>query len=119
VPDWQKIGLRRKRASVTLDASGNGFVSFDADSANHKWVIDTVFCTTSQAQTAAPYPQVITYVGGMQTGVAEGASWIGNQTTLRGPQEIGPCDTLNVQFNGGVAGSIATAIVEGSSYLWR
>jgi hypothetical protein len=119
VPDWQKIGPVRRRAAVTLDGSGNGSVSFDVWSANHKWVIDTVFCTTSQAQTTAPYPQVITYVGGMQTGVAEGASWVGNQTTLRGPQEIGNADTLNVQFNGGAAGSVATVVIEGTNYLWR
>ena len=117
--DWQLTGLVRRRASITLDGSVNGSVSFDVWSANHKWIIDTMFCSTSQAQTVSPYPQVITYVGGMQTGVAEGASWIGNQTTLRGPQEIGAADTLTVQFNGGVAGSVATVVIEGRNYLWR
>ena len=117
--DWLPMGPVRRRASVTLDGSGNGSVSFDVYSANHKWIIDTVFCTTSQAQTVSPYPQVITYVGGMQSGVAEGASWVGNQTTLRGPQELTAADTLTVQFNGGVAASVATVVIEGTNYLWR
>jgi len=119
MPAWREIGPVRRRASVTLDGSGNGSVSFDVWSANHKWVIDTVFCTTSQAQTVSPYPQVIAYVGGMQAGVASGASWVGNQTTLRGPQELTDADTLNVQFNGGAAGSVATVVIEGTNYLWR
>ena len=117
--DWQRIGRRRKRASVTLDASGNGSVTFDADSANHKWAIEDVLLATSQAQTAVPYPTVTTYIGGQQVGVSEGASWIGNQDILRGLIELGPCDTLTVAFTGGVAGSVATAIAEGDSFLWR
>ena len=116
---WQPAGDVRRRRAVTLDGSGNGSVDFDVYSANHKWIIDTVFCTTSQAQTVSPYPQVITYVGGVQAGVATGASWVGNQTTLRGPQELTAGDTLTVQFNGGVAGSVATVIIEGRNYLWR
>ena len=116
---WQEVGPVRRRASVTLDGSGNGSVSFDLQHANQRWVIDTVFCTTSQAQTVSPYPQVITYVGGAQSGVAEGASWVGNQTTLRGPQELTAADTLTVQFNGGAAGTVATVVIEGTNYLWR
>lgn len=117
--DWQETGSIRRRKAVTLDGNGNGSVDFDVYSANHRWIIDTVFCTTSQAQTVSPYPQVITYVGGQQAGVAEGASWVGNQTTLRGPQEITAADTLTVQFNGGAAGSVATVVIEGTNYLWR
>lgn len=117
--DWQHVGQRRKRASVTLDASGNGSVTFDADSANHKWVITDVILATNQAQTTAPYPTATTYLAGQQIGVSEGASWIGNQDVLQGRIELGPCDTLTVAFTGGVAGSVATAIAEGENYLWR
>jgi hypothetical protein len=119
VPDWHKIGPRRKRASVTLDGSGNGSVSFDADSANHKWVISSVILSTSQAQTTAPYPTATTYLTGQQIGVSEGASWIGNQDVMEGTVELGPCESFTVAFTGGVAGSVATAIAEGDSYLWR
>ena len=119
MPGWQEIGPVHRRASVTLDGSGNGSVSFDVYSANHRWIIDTVFCSTSQAQTTSPYPQVTAYVGGTQAGVATGASWVGNQTTLRGPQELTAADTLTVQFNGGAAGSVATVVIDGTNYLWR
>ena len=116
---WSSTPTTGAVYSGTVSTTGNGSVSFDVFSANHRWVIDTVFCTTSQAQTTAPYPQVIAYIGGMQAGVAEGASWVGNQTTLHGPQELTAADTLNVQFNGGAAASVATVVIEGSSYLWR
>lgn len=117
--DWQKVSRRRKRASVTLDANGNGQVFFDADSGNHKWVIESVLLATNQAQTTAPYPTGTLYVSGQQVGQSEGASWIANQDVLQGIIELGPCDTLTVQFTGGVAGSVATAIPEGVSFLWR
>jgi hypothetical protein len=119
VPDWQKIGPRRKRASVTLDGSGNGSVSFDVDSANHKWIITDIVLATSQAQTTSPYPTATTYLTGQQIGVSEGASWIANQDVLQGSLELGPCDSLVIAFTGGVAGSVATAIAEGDNYLWR
>ena len=119
MPQWIEIGSVRRRAAVTLDGSGNGSVSFDVQHANQKWTIDTVFCTTNQAQTTSPYPQVIAYLTGMQAGAAEGASWVGNQTTLRGPMDMDAGDTLNVQFNGGAAGAVATVVIEGTNYLWR
>ena len=104
---------------ATAGTTGNGSVGFDADSGNHKWVIEDIVVATSQAQNTAPYPTATAYLTGQQVGVSEGASWIGNQDTMRGQVEIGPCETLTVAFSGGVPGSVATAIAEGDSFLWR
>lgn len=117
--DWQRIGTVRRRGSVTLDSNGNGTITFGVTySANHKWVISDVILSTNQSQTTAPYPTVTAYLGGQQAGVSEGATWTGNQDTMRGPIEMTAADDLTVAFTGGVAGSVGTAIIEGDSYLW-
>ena len=117
--DWRRIGTVRRRASVTLDANGNGSVEFGVTySSNHKWVISDVVISTNQATNVAPYPNATVYLGGQQAGVSEGASWTGNQDTLTGVFEMTGED-LFVQFAGGVAGSVATVIIEGDSYLWK
>lgn len=117
--DWQPIGSVRRRASVKLDGSGNGTVTFGVTySANHKWVIGDIIVATDQGQATAPYPTATAYLGGQQVGVSEGATWTGNQDTMRGQIEMGTADDLTVAFTGGMAGSVATAIIEGDSYLW-
>jgi len=119
VADWVRIGSVRRRASVTLDGSGNGTVEFGvAYSSNHKWVISAVQVSTNQGQAVAPYPAATAYLGGQQVGVMEGATWTGNQDVLTGTIEM-TGDDLWVSFTGGVPGSVATAIIEGDSYLWR
>lgn len=117
--EWQRIGTVRRRASVTLDGSGNGSVNFAVTwSSNHKWVIADVLVATSQSQTTPPYPTATAYLGGQQVGVSEGATWTGNQDVMRGPVEM-TADDLTVSFTGGLAGSVATAVIEGESFLWR
>lgn len=117
--EYVRIGTVRRRAAVKLDGSGNGTVTFDVTySANHKWVISDVIVATDQASTTAPYPTATAYLGGQQVGVSEGATWTGNQDIMRGQIEM-TADTLSVAFTGGVAGSTATAIIEGDSFLWR
>jgi hypothetical protein len=109
----------RRRASVTLDGSGNGTVNFDVHSANHMWKITDVYCSTDQAQTTTPYPVVTPYLGGIaQAGLAEGQSWVGNQELFRGEIEVTAGDDLTIAFAGGVAGSVATVRIEGHRYLW-
>jgi hypothetical protein len=116
--EWVQQGTVRRRKSVTLDSNGNGTVSFGVDwSSNHKWVINSVIVATNQSPTTAPYPTATVYVGGQQVGVSEGATWTGNQDTFSGVAEM-TADDLNVAFTGGVPGSVATAIIEGDSYLW-
>lgn len=117
--DWTPTGKVRRRASVTLDGSGNGTVTFGVTwSSNHKWVISDVLVATNQAPTTAPYPTATAYLGGQQVGVSEGATWTGNQDVMRGSIEM-TADDLTVAFTGGLAGSVATAVLEGDSYLWR
>lgn len=117
--DWQRIGTVRRRASVKLDGSGNGTVTFDVTySSNHRWVISDVIVATDQSQTSPPYPTATAYYGGQQVGVSEGATWTGNQDIMRGSIEM-TAETLSVAFTGGLAGSVATAVIEGDSFLWR
>lgn len=116
--DWVQTGSVRRRKSVTLDGSGNGTVTFGVDwSSNHKWVISSLIVATNQAPNQAPYPTATAYLGGQQVGVSEGATWTGNQDVFQGVAEM-TADDLNVAFTGGVPGSVATAIIEGDSYLW-
>lgn len=117
--DWVRQGTVRRRTSVTLDVSGNGEVDFDVYSSNTRWVITDVLVFTNQLQTQAPYPTVTTYLGGIQQGQAEGASWVGNQEHFKGKLEMTACDTLRVVYAGGLAGSVGTVIIEGENYLWR
>lgn len=119
MPDWQKAGAVRRRQAVVLDGSGNGSVNFDVPSANHKWIITDVISATDQAPTTPPYPTVTIYLGGQQQGVSEGASWTGNQDIFRGKVEMEPGLDLTIAFTSGLAGSRATVIIEGESYLWR
>jgi len=114
-----RIGPVRRRGSVTLDASGNGEVDFDVWSAWNEWEIHEVVVNTNQGRTNPPYPQATVYVGGVAQGHSEGGTWDGNQDTFVGKVTMTACDTLSVQFTGGLPGSIATAILEGTNYLWR
>jgi hypothetical protein len=116
---WQNVGAVRRRKAVILDASGNGSVNFDVPSANHKWTITDVVSSTDQAPATAPYPTVTIYLGGQQAGVAEGASWTGNQDIFRGSIDMEPGLDLTIAYTGGIAGSKATAVIEGQGYLWR
>jgi len=116
---WVLQGTVRRRSSAILDGSGNAELDFDVFTANTRWVITDVLVLTDQPQTQAPYPTVTIYLGGLQQGQAEGASWTGNQDIFRGKLEMTACDTLRVQFVGGLAGSRATVTIEGENYLWR
>jgi hypothetical protein len=120
VADWVRQGSVRRRGSVTLDGSGNGTITFGVTfSANHKWVISNVIVSTSQAPTTAPYPTATVYLGGQQAGVSEGATWTGNQDIFTGQAEMTTADDMVVAWTGGVPGSVATAVIEGDSYLYR
>jgi hypothetical protein len=116
---WKATGPVHRRASVKLDGSGNGSVSFDVWSANHLWAISSVIVNVSAA-TPGVFPQVTLHIGGQAVpGLSAGASWTGNQETFQGRLEIGAGDSLSVDFVSGAAGAIATAIIDGESFLWR
>lgn len=117
---WRQLeGTLRRSGSVVLDGNGDGSVTFAVFTANHRWVIRTLVVSTSQAQTSAPYPQVVAYLGqNEQAARSEGGSWLGNQVTMRGDIDMDEGEDLTVAFTGGVAGTTATAVIEGDSYLW-
>lgn len=116
---WLPVGLYRRRLSVTLDGSGNGSVTFDVRSSNQRYVIDRVLVSTSQAVTQTPYPTATIYEGPQQAGMADGASWTGNQDVFAGRFVIDAGTDLTVAFTGGVAGSVATAVISGTNELWE
>ena len=119
VPDWQKIGPVRRGQAVKLDAGGSGSIVFSVFSANHKFELDTVVVKASGA-TPTLFPQVTLYNGiNMQDARSSGASWLGGQVTFRGHIEMNNADDLTVGFAQGKAGTVLTAVIEGTNYLWR
>lgn len=119
MPDWQKVGPVRRGQRTTLDANGAGSIVFSVYSANHKFELETVVC---KAAGAVPqlFPQVTLYKGVNQhDAMSHGASWLGGQVTFRGHIEMNNADDLTVAFSQGKAGTVVTAVIEGSSYLWR
>ena len=115
--DWAEVGEVRRRLSVTLDGSGNGAVTFTVRHANQRWIIHYIGVSTSQAPTTAPYPTATVYEGPQQAGMADGATWTGNQDTFTGRFVMDACTDLTVAFTGGVAASVATVVIEGTNEL--
>ena len=115
--DFVPVGDIRRRLSVTLDGSGNGSVTFTVRHTNQRWVIEFVGVSTNQAPTVAPYPTATLYEGPQQAGMADGATWTGNQDTFTGRFVMDACTDLTVAFTGGVAGSVATVVIEGANEL--
>lgn len=115
---WRKLGSVRRRASVVLNASGAGSVSFDVWSANHRWLIQSVVVKAAGAKPTL-FPQVTITIGGSSDGLSAGGAWTGNQVTFHGEYEITAGDTLTINFASGTAGTLLTAIIDGDNYLWR
>lgn len=115
--DWAQVGEVRRRLSVTLDGSGNGAVTFTVRHANQRWLIGFITVSTNQPSTQAPYPTATIYEGPQQAGMADGATWTGNQDVFRGRFVMDVCTDLTVAFTGGVAGSVATVVIEGTNEL--
>ena len=115
--DWAEVGEIRRRQSVTLDGSGNGSVTFGVRHANQRWLIGFITVSTNQSPSTPPYPTATIYEGPQQAGMADGATWTGNQDTFRGRFVMDVCTDLTVAFTGGVAGSVATVIIEGTNEL--
>lgn len=119
MPEWREIGPVRRGQTCKLDSNGAGSIVFDVFSANHKWEIGSVVVKASGA-TPTLYPQVTLYNGlNMQDARSSGASWLGGQVTFHGLIEMNNADSLTVGFASGTAGTVLTAVVEGTNYLWR
>lgn len=124
-------GILTKSTQVTLDANGNGVITFDPDSANQRWEITSVVVSTNQPATSTTVPVVTlgintTQLSTMSASNQRGATFNGNQETFSGSILLGPCDFLSVIFgppNGvsgtPLAGVIASAVVSGSKYTRR
>lgn len=123
--------LLKQSAQVTLNASGNGVITFQPDNGRQRWVVTSVVVTTNQPATASTVPVVTlaintTALSTMSPGNQRGSTWSGNQDTFSGNMDVGPCDFLSVLFSpppgssGAVlSGVIATAVVTGKKYTRR
>lgn len=118
-PSWHEIGPVRRGQRTKLDANGAGSVVFDVFSANHKFDLDSVVVKAAGAQPAL-FPTVTLYNGiNMQDARSQGGSWVGGQVTFKGHIEMNNADSLTVGFAQGTAGTVVTAVIEGTNYLWR
>jgi hypothetical protein len=134
-PAWtETAGILRTSASVTLNAAGEGTVSFTPDSANQRWVLSQITVSTNQDATAVvvPYATLALNTNNITTmsqGNQRGTSWAGNNDQFTGALDVGPCDFVSMVFYpppgstsgqiAALAGVIATAIVTGTKYTRR
>lgn len=130
-PVTEVQSLLRKSGQVTLDAAGNGVLTFDPDNASQRWAVDSVVVTTDQDATATVVPVATIALNTvaldtMSPGNQRGSSWSGNQDTFSGTVNVGPCDFLTVVFAPApgqdgtqLAGVIATAVITGAKFTRR
>lgn len=129
---WVEIpGQLKKTASVTLNAGGTGYVSFDPDNARQRWVITQCVVTTNQASTATVVPVATLALNSnalstMSPGNQRGSTWSANQDTWTGAEDVGPCDSMAVLFSPPpgqsgtpLSGVICTAVITGTKYTRR
>jgi hypothetical protein len=121
----------KKSGSVTLNASGQGAIYFDPDSARQRWVVTTVIVKTNQAFNAGTVPTVNLALNSndvttMSDGNARGATWSGNQDTWNGEIDVSSGDYLSViisppagQSGTSLAGVICNAVITGVKYNRR
>lgn len=124
-------GQLKKSGTVTLDANGNGTLTFDPDNARQRWEVTSVIVSTNQAANATVVPVATVAlntadIAVLSDGNNRGASWSGNQDSFAGKIDVGPCDFLTVGFAPApgqsgtpLAGVIAKAVVTGTKYTRR
>ncbi|KUM82365.1 hypothetical protein AQI94_41970 [Streptomyces pseudovenezuelae] len=104
---------------VTLDASGNGTVTFQPD-AFRTWNVTSINVRTTQGVTQTPVPQVTVYLGDKSPGQIVSQSWMGNRATAGGsPLWVQPSQRLIVEWTNGVPGTVATASLFGTMDMRR
>lgn len=121
----------KKNGNVTLNAAGQGTITFETDSARQRWVVDTIIVKTNQAFNAGTVPTVTvglnaTSPSTLSDGNNRGQTWSGNQDTFTGSIDVSSGDFLAVIFapppgmpGTSLAGVICTAIVTGVKYNRR
>lgn len=132
-PITEIVGQLKKSGQVTLDANGDGVLTFDPDNANQRWIVSSVVVTTNQPATSTVIPvatlaiNTVTFAT-MSGGNQRGATWSGNNDTFTGSMDVGPADFLTILFTppmgqagaaAALVGVIATAIVTGTKYTRR
>jgi hypothetical protein len=118
VTEWS--GELRKSGQVTLDASGNGTITVASDNAWQRWVVESVWVSTNQAQTATPVPTAELFVGPASSRAnSRGVSWSGNQDTFEGRILVGRVDEFHIVFAGGIPGTVASAVIGGTKHTRR
>lgn len=98
---------------VTLDASGNGTVTFQPESFR-TWNVTTINVRTDQGLTQTPVPQCTVYLGSKSPGQIVAQTWMGNRATAVGDILVQPSQPLIVEWTNGVAGTHATASLYGT-----
>lgn len=121
----------RKSGAVTLNAAGNGVITFDPDNARQRWEVTAIVVTTNQAAAATVVPVATAALNTaditvLSPGNNRGQSWSGNQDTFSGKVDVGPCDFLTVAFSpapgqsgSAIAGVICQAVITGTKYTRR
>jgi hypothetical protein len=100
--------------SVQLDANGNGTVSFEIDNTNQRWVIDALGCSTSQTLDTTPIPRFDVYVNGTDNIHWRGGTYNGQRDLASGRIVLYPGDILYCTWTGGIPGTEATALLDGT-----
>ena len=135
-PDhWtEQASQLRTSGQVTLDANGNGVLTFSSNSANQRWVVTYVNINTNQSATATVVPQCTlalntTDITQMGQSNNHGTSWTGNNDTFSASIDVGPMDYLSLLFTAPpgstpvqiaqLAGVIAGASIQGVKYTRR
>ncbi len=134
MPAWavEIPGDLKKSKQVTLDANGNGVITFDPDHANQRWEVTKIVVGTNQAAIATLVPIVTpalntTALSTLSAGNQRGAAtWSGNNDVFSGLIDVGPCDFLSLIFSppkgqsgAGLSGVIGFAVVTGTKYTKR
>ena len=103
-----------RSASVVLDASGNGQVTFAIDNTNQRWLLDAVFVQTTQAPSQIPIPRADTYVNVISPAGWRGGTGSGNGDNATGRAILYVGDVLYVVWTAGVPGTKASATIDGT-----
>lgn len=134
-PHWVETESQlRKSGQVTLDANGNGVLTFETDSANQRWVISSIVISTDQDATATVVPQCTlalntTDITQLSAANQRGTSWSGNNDSFGGEVDVGPMDYVSLLFLAPpgstpaqlalLTGVIASAALSGTKYTRR
>lgn len=118
MPDVLKLDTN---LSVTLNASGNGSVTF-APPAYFTWQVTSINVRTTQSITQTPVPQCTVYLDNADPGQIRCQTWMGNRATATAggdPIDLQSSQKLIVEWTNGVPGTRATASLFGTMATTR